>query len=95
MIALAGALALGTLVAHAAVVALRQPVSLAVLAAAQLGVPVAAVTIGTHAGLLGPAEGGAILAAALVTIGTTAWAAARARSAADLVRPVEPQPQEE
>ncbi|MBS2961509.1 cation:proton antiporter [Actinocrinis puniceicyclus] len=92
MIALAGALALGTLAAHGAVVALHQPALLAVLAAAQLGVPIAAVTIGTRAGLLGPAEGGAILAAALVTIATTGWAAARARGEVDLARaPAAPQ----
>jgi Kef-type K+ transport system membrane component KefB len=84
MIALAGALALGTLAAHVAAMLLRQPLPLAVLAAAQLGVPVAAVTIGSGAGLLRPGEGGAILAAALITVGTTGWAGAQARRAADL-----------
>jgi len=78
MIALAGALALGTLAVHAAARLLGQPVPLAVLAAAQLGVPVAAVTIGTRAGLLRPGEGGAILAAALVSIGASSWAVSRA-----------------
>jgi hypothetical protein len=47
-------------------------------------VPVAAVTIGSGAGLLRPGEGGAILAAALITVGTTGWAGAQARRAADL-----------
>jgi Kef-type K+ transport system membrane component KefB len=84
MIALAGMLALGTIAAHAAAVLLRQPLALAVLAAAQLGVPVAAVTIGSHAGLLRPGEDGAILAAALITVATTGWAGARARGAAEL-----------
>jgi Kef-type K+ transport system membrane component KefB len=78
MIALAGALALGTLAVHAAARLLGQPVHLAVLAAAQLGVPVAAVAIGTKAGLLRPGEGGAILAAALVSIGASSWAVSRA-----------------
>lgn len=79
MIALGGMLALATVAAHAAAALLRQPLSLAVLAAAQLGVPVAAVTIGSSAGLLQPGEGGAILAAALITVTTTGWAGARAR----------------
>jgi Kef-type K+ transport system membrane component KefB len=78
MIALAGALALGTLAVHAAARLLGQPLPLAVLAAAQLGVPVAAVAIGTRAGLLRPGEGGAILAAALVSIAASSWAVSRA-----------------
>ncbi len=84
MIALAGVLAMASVAAHAAAVLLRQPLALAVLAAAQLGVPVAAVTIGSTAGLLRPAEGGAILAAALITVATTGWAGARARHEPDL-----------
>jgi Kef-type K+ transport system membrane component KefB len=74
MIGLAGLLAAGTLAVHAAARLLGQPLPLAVLAAAQLGVPVAAVTVGTDAGLLRPGEGGAILAAALVSIGAAGWA---------------------
>ena len=84
MIALAGVLAMASVAAHAAAVLLRQPLALAVLAAAQLGVPVAAVTIGSTAGLLRPAEGGAILTAALITVATTGWAGARARHEPDL-----------
>jgi Kef-type K+ transport system membrane component KefB len=78
MIAVAGALAAATVAVHAAARLLGQPLPLAVLAGAQLGVPVAAVTIGQRAGLLRPGEGGAILAAALVSLGVTAWAADRA-----------------
>jgi Kef-type K+ transport system membrane component KefB len=78
MIALAGVLALGTLAVHAAARLLGQPLPLTVLAAAQLGVPVAAVAIGTRAGLLRPGEGGAILAAALVSIGAASWASSQA-----------------
>ncbi|HZP52476.1 MAG TPA: cation:proton antiporter [Actinocrinis sp.] len=89
MIALAGVLAFGTLAAHGAAALLRQPVALAVLAAAQLGVPVAAVTIGSRAGLLRPGEDGAILAAALITVATTGWAGARARGDAGLVAQTE------
>lgn len=84
MIALAGVLAMASVAVHAAAVLLRQPLALAVLAAAQLGVPVAAVTIGSTAGLLRPGEGGAILAAALITVATTGWAGARARHEPDL-----------
>ena len=78
MIMLAVLLAAGTVLVHAATRALGQPLPLAVLAGAQLGVPVAAVTIGTRAQLLAPGEGGAILAAALISVAVTAWAAAAA-----------------
>ncbi|MEY9894397.1 Kef-type K+ transport system membrane component KefB [Catenulispora sp. MAP5-51] len=76
LIGLAGALAAATLAVHAAARLLGQPLPLAVLAGAQLGVPVAAVTIGERAGLLKPGEGAAILAAAVVGLAVTAWAAA-------------------
>ena len=81
MIALAGALALGALTVHAAARLLGQPLPLAILAGAQLGVPVAAVTIGTHNNLLSSGEGGAIMAAALVSVATTSIAAAFAARA--------------
>src|SRR5437763_1282316 len=84
MIALAGALALGTVVVHTAARLLGQPLPLAVLAGAQLGVPVAAVTIGTREHLLAAGEGGALLAAALSSVGVTAGAASGAvRNARD------------
>jgi Kef-type K+ transport system membrane component KefB len=47
---------------------LGQPLPFAALAAAQLGVPVAAVTIGQSSGALRPGEGAAIILGALVTI---------------------------
>lgn len=78
MIVLAGLLAAGTVAVHAAARLLGQPLPLAVLAGAQLGVPVAAVTIGTRSNLLAPGEGGAILAAALISVAVTAGAAAAA-----------------
>ncbi len=88
MLLVAALLAAGTAAIHAAAALARQPMPLALLAGAQLGVPVAAVTIGTRSALLAPGEGGAILAAALVSVavtGVAAGAAARAtakRSAA-------------
>src|SRR5690242_213182 len=55
-------------VSSAAARLLGQPLPLALLAGAQLGVPVAAVTIGESAHVLRPGEGGAILAAALAAV---------------------------
>ena len=83
MILLAVLLAAAAVVVHAAVRLLGQPLPLAVLAGAQLGVPVAAVTIGTRSQLLASGEGGAILAAAVVSIAVTALAANRAASSQD------------
>ncbi len=68
MIALGVVLAAGALVAHAAAVALRQPLPVASLAAAQLGVPVAATTLGTQLHVLHPGEGAALLLGALLTL---------------------------
>jgi len=78
MLLVAALLAAGTAAIHAAAVLMGQPLSLALLAGAQLGVPVAAVTIGTKSGLLLPGEGGAILAAALISIAITSVAASAA-----------------
>ena len=61
-------LGLGAIVVHAAMRILGQPLSLGALAAAQLGVPVAAATVGTQLGLLAPGEAAAFLLGALVTI---------------------------
>lgn len=75
MLVVAAVLAVGTVAIHACARLAGQPLSLAVLAGAQLGVPVAAVTIGTRNGLLLPGEGGAIVLAALVSVAVTAVAA--------------------
>ena len=83
MIVLALLLAMGAVAVHAAARLLGQPMPLAVLAGAQLGVPVAAVAIGAREQLLAAGEGGAILAAALISVGVTAWAATRAGHAQD------------
>lgn len=62
-------LGLGATLAHLLGVLLRQPVSLSLLAAAQVGVPVAAATIGTRLRLFVPGEAAAMLLGALITIG--------------------------
>jgi Kef-type K+ transport system membrane component KefB len=62
------ALAAGALIAHLATRVVGQPVSLGLLSAAQLGVPVAAVTVGTQTGLLSSAEAGAVIVGALITV---------------------------
>jgi hypothetical protein len=53
----------------------RQPLPAATLTAAQLGVPVAAATIGSQSGVLRPGEPAALLLGALVTIGVAVLAA--------------------
>jgi Kef-type K+ transport system membrane component KefB len=68
MIVLGVALAVGTAVVHGAMVLARQPVPLGLLAAAQLGVPVAATTVGTQLGVLLPGEGAGLMLGALLTI---------------------------
>ena len=68
------ALGLGAILAHGVGRLLGQPVGLAALAAAQLGVPVAAATIGTEQHLLLPGEASALILGALVTIAATAVA---------------------
>ncbi len=70
-IGLGVALGLGAVLAHAAGAVLRQPVTLAVFSAAQLGVPVAAATLGTEQHLLAPGEPSALMLGALVTIAST------------------------
>ncbi|WAL63868.1 cation:proton antiporter [Amycolatopsis cynarae] len=79
LLGLAGLLAAGAVLVHAAAVLARQPLALAVLASAQLGVPIAAVTIGTREHLLTPGESGAVLAAALISVMVTGLAARAAQ----------------
>lgn len=67
-IGLGCALGFGAVVAHCASRLAGQPLPLGVLAAAQLGVPVAAATLGTEEGLLAPGEPAALILAALLTI---------------------------
>ncbi|MBV8347638.1 MAG: cation:proton antiporter [Mycolicibacterium sp.] len=79
LILLGLALGLGALLAHCAGALLRQPLPLAVLSAAQLGVPVAAATLGTQQHLLAGGESAALMLGALVTIAATSVAGALAR----------------
>jgi len=79
LVVLAIGLAAGTSVIHALARLAGQPLPLAVLATAQLGVPVAAVALGTGNKLLAPGEGGAILGAAVLTLAVAAVAGATAR----------------
>jgi Kef-type K+ transport system membrane component KefB len=71
-------LGLGAVLAHCAGRLLGQPLTLAVLTAAQLGVPVAAATIGTEQHLLAAGEASALMFGALLTIASTSIAGALA-----------------
>ncbi|OBF47171.1 sodium:proton antiporter [Mycobacterium sp. 852002-50816_SCH5313054-b] len=71
-------LGLGAVLAHCAGRLLGQPLTLAVLSAAQLGVPVAAATIGTQGHLLVKGEASALMFGALLTIAGTSIAGALA-----------------
>ncbi|WP_446223622.1 cation:proton antiporter [Nocardia sp. IBHARD005] len=71
------ALGFGAVGVHCAARLLGQPVAYGTLAAAQIGVPVAAVTVGSQLGVLVPGEGSAIMLATLCTIAAAAMAAGR------------------
>jgi len=68
LIALGLALGAGAVLTHSAMRLTGQPAPIAGLTAAQLGVPVAAATIGAQSGLLRPGEPAALLLGALLTI---------------------------
>ena len=68
MITLGVLLGLGAVLTHLVAVVFKVPVSLALLSCAQLGVPVAAATVGTQAGILEPGEASALMLGALITI---------------------------
>nr|WP_319429506.1 cation:proton antiporter [Mycobacterium sp. RTGN5] len=67
-------LGVGAVLAHCVGRLTGQPLALAALAAAQLGVPVAAATLGTQNHLLAPGESSALMLGALLTIGVTSVA---------------------
>ncbi|TWS22047.1 cation:proton antiporter [Tsukamurella sputi] len=69
------ALGIGAVVAHIVMRILGQSLPLGVLAAAQIGVPVAAVTVGEQLHLLVPGEAAAMILGALITIAGAALAA--------------------
>ena len=69
-------LGLGAVLAHCTIRLLGQPTSVGALASAQLGVPVAAATLGTELHLLKPGQPAALILAALITIVLAAVASA-------------------
>jgi Kef-type K+ transport system membrane component KefB len=82
-IGLGALLGVGAVVSHLALRVTGQPALVGALAAAQLGVPVGAATLGTQLSLLRPGEATAIVLGALVTIGVSVAAGSLlARSAA-------------
>ena len=89
MIILGVALGIGAILAHAAAALIGQPVPYAVLASAQLGVPVAAATLGTQLGALLPGEAAALLLGALLTIAAST-VAGRLAARGPGVEPVAP-----
>jgi hypothetical protein len=68
MIALGVVLACAAVLAHASGALIKQPLSYAIFSAAQLGLPVAAATVGGQLGVLRPGEDAALLLGALLTI---------------------------
>jgi Kef-type K+ transport system membrane component KefB len=84
-------LGIAAVLAHAAMRILGQPLPLGALAAAQLGVPVAAATIGTQLNVLSPGEPAALILGALLTIGIATVAGSLAVRAGFVATP-EPRP---
>ena len=64
-------LGVGAVAAHLSPRLLGQPTQIGLVASAQLGVPVAAATIGTQLRVLQPGESAALILGALVTIAVT------------------------
>jgi Kef-type K+ transport system membrane component KefB len=95
-IGLGFALGVGAVLTHGAMRLSRQPIDLGVLASAQLGVPVAAATLGTQLHLLKPGEPAALLLGALVTVAAAtaagAVAARRAQPSESPPPPLSPPP---
>ena len=84
-------LGLGALAVHAAMRATGQPVSLGALGAAQLGVPVAAATLGSQLHLLKAGEPAALMLGALITIAAATAAGGLAVRSGLTSPPVPPQ----
>ena len=74
LILLGVGLGVGAIAAHCVGKLFGQPLTLATLSAAQLGVPVAAATLGTEQHLLAPGEPSALMLGALITVATTSIA---------------------
>lgn len=77
MILLGLALGIGAIGVHSLTRLLGLPLPLGVLSAAQLGVPIAAATIGIQQNLLGPGEPAALVLGALVTMAAATLASTR------------------
>jgi Kef-type K+ transport system membrane component KefB len=84
-IALGVVLGVGAVVAHALMRLIGQPLPLAAMASAQLGVPVAAATVGTQLHLLEPGEPSALILGALITVVATVAAGSLAARAGFVV----------
>lgn len=82
--ALAGALLLGTLMAHGVGIVTGQPWSLALMASAQMGVPVALTTLALGQGAMGQTEAGAIMLACAGTVAVVATTSRPARRAVQI-----------
>lgn len=78
MVVLGLCLGIGTMMLHAGLRVVGVPLPLGILSAAQLGVPVAAASIGTELHVLLPGENAALLLGALVTIVASSIAGSRA-----------------
>jgi len=76
-VAVGVALGVAAVLAHGSMRFTRQPTSAAILTCAQLGVPIAAVTLGTQQHLLHEGEPAAILLGALITVAASTLAARR------------------
>lgn len=87
MILLGVCLGLGTLLVHSCLRLLGQPLPLSVLSASQLGVPIAAATVGSQLRLLLPGEGAAVILGALITIAASALAGRTAAASASVTKP--------
>lgn len=79
LIVLGLALGVTAVLAHVAMRLIGQPIALGAMAAAQIGVPVAAVTVGSQLGVLEPGEPAALMLGVMVTIAASIWAATRIR----------------
>ncbi|MCU1530682.1 MAG: sodium:proton antiporter [Arthrobacter sp.] len=91
MILLGVCLGVGTLLVHGSLRLLGQPLPLAIMTASQLGIPVAAATIGSQLQLLEPGEASAIILGALISIGASAAAGSQAARAFGKGMPQKPQ----
>jgi Kef-type K+ transport system membrane component KefB len=81
LIGLGAALGTGAVLTHLVPRLMGQPIPVAALASSQLGVPVAAATLGTQSHLLAPGEPAALILGALLTIAIATVAATRVEPA--------------